>query len=117
VKVELDTDAELTIDCAPLEPWPDDARAWLEAALRQGGAAVRLLAVEPATTATGWPVELVDAMLEPGGPVLAAIFHFGAYAGLAVVRGPRARAATVLKTGRPVWQGRYGLTTIAELWK
>jgi hypothetical protein len=120
----MELELELPEECgdvaftiSPLEPAPDDPRAWLEAAV---GARFAIAARRAGETAAGWPLELLEVELAGGAVRLVAVYRFCEWVGLAVAAAAdratlRERATPVLETGRPVWRGRAGVAAIAEL--
>lgn len=110
----LEASREVTLAAPPLLPYPEDEEAWV-AEVVAAGAAVRVTADIRDETRDGWPVRLIEAVVEGGEAAgearLAAFFRFLELGGAVVFRGrdrdALERRRTVLldaiASARPDW--------------
>jgi tetratricopeptide (TPR) repeat protein len=121
---------DLLVEWEELELLPDDQRAWVQATLRRDLAPTAALDVgadETTTTASGWPLRLVEAaVLGSDGAVLerrlVAFYAFFEHAATAMLRGlsterfeaERDRLRDILVAAAPDW--RESISALSQLW-
>lgn len=120
----------LAVEMDPFAAAPDDARAFVEAAMARelpAGATLRALTTEATQTKDGWPMELARAeIVDAAGATVevrfAAFYRFNAWFAQALARArsapelDAARLHEIFLGGRPRWRSRDSVTCLADLW-